>query len=54
MASKAKQSTLKSFFLSTESESKEPPSKTPRVELNLDQNHESEDELSSETESENE
>ena len=44
-----KQSTLKPFFLSTGS--LEPPSKTPRVKLDLDQN-ESEDELSSESENE--
>ena len=45
----SKQSTVKPFFLSTGS--LEPPSKTPRVELDIDQN-ESEDELSSESENE--
>ena len=45
----SKQSTLKPFFLS--SGSLKPPSKTPRVELDLDQNM-SEDELSNESENE--
>ena len=45
----SKHSTLKPFFLPTRS--LEPPSETPRLELELDQN-ESEDELSSESENE--